>query len=241
MTPFQADQLDRWTKQIQDALAGNSGLREGLTDDEALPLVNWGAEQARTVAQRLAQAGEVAPDSEQIDNSAYTLGRLMARINWVVTYRNKKDAAWLTRTFAKINQLSREVFGPDAPVLSDDEIAAWIADHPNHSNAELLHELIARLTPKGAASPEAPPAAPPSPPAEPPDLAPPPAPPDTPDPAPPAPDTPQLGDRPAGPERNTSLLGRLLRALPTLPESPDEPAESDGNEDTPHPQGDEGL
>lgn len=229
MTPFQADQLDRWTKQIQDALAGNSGLREGLTDDEALPLVNWGAEQARTVAQRLAQAGDVAPDSEQIDNSAYTLGRLMARINWVVTYRNKKDAAWLTRTFAKINQLSREVFGPDAPVLSDDEIAAWIADHPNHSNAELLHELIARLTPKGAASPEAPPAAPPSPPA------------DTPDPAPPAPDTPQHGDRPAGPERNTGLLGRLFRALPTLPESPDESAESDGNEDTPHPQGDEGL
>jgi len=229
MTPFQADQLDRWTKQIQDALAGNSGLREGLTDDEALPLVNWGAEQARTVAQRLAQVGDVAPDSEQIDNSAYTLGRLMARINWVVTYRNKKDAAWLTRTFAKINQLSREVFGPDAPVLSDDEVAAWIAEHPHHSNAELLRDLIARLTPEGAASPETPPAVSPSTPA------------DTPDLAPPAPDTPQHGDRPAGPEHNTGVLGRLFRALPTLPESPDEPAEGGSNEDTPHPQGDEGL
>ncbi len=236
MAPFQADQLDRWTRQIQDALAGNSGLREGLTDDEALPLVNWGAEQARTVAQRLAQAGDVAPDSEQIENSAYTLGRLMARINWVVTYRNKKDPAWLTRTFAKINQLSREVFGPDAPVLSDDEIAAWIADHPNRSNIDLLRGLIARLTPEGAVPPEAPPAAPPEAPP-----APPPAPPDAPDTTPPAPDAPQHGERPAGSEPRTGLLGRLFRALPTLPESPDEPAEGDTTEDTPHPQGDEGL
>jgi len=128
-------------------------MREGLRDDEALPLVNWGAEQAAAIAQRLAQADAPPPDAEQIDMAAYTLGRLMTRITWLVTYRTKKDAAWLTRTFAKVNALSQELFGPEAPMLSDEEIAAWIADQPNRTNGELVNDLIARLTPQGAAAP----------------------------------------------------------------------------------------
>lgn len=161
MTPFEADPTAQWTRQIQDTLAGNSGMREGLLDDEALPLVNWGAEQAETVAQRLAQESASPPDAEQVALAAHNLGRLLTRITWVVTYRAKKDAAWLTRTFAKINALSQEVFGPDAPTLSDEEIAAWIAEQPGKSNGELILDLLARLTPAGAApataeSPEAP-------------------------------------------------------------------------------------
>ncbi|NLE50439.1 MAG: hypothetical protein GX613_03455 [Chloroflexi bacterium] len=152
MTPLEADTA-QWTKQIQDALAGHSGMREGLTDDEALPLVNWGAEQAGTVAQHLAEGDAPPPDNEQIANVAYTLGRFLTRLTWVVTYRAKKDGAWLTRTFAKINALSQELFGPDAPTLSDEEIAAWIAEQPNRSNGELLNDLIARFTPGGASAP----------------------------------------------------------------------------------------
>lgn len=150
MTSFEADRVQQWTRQIQDAIAGDSALREGLSDDDALPLVNWGADQAETVAQRLAAAAP-APDAEQVANTAYTLGRLMTRINWVVTYRAKKDAAWLARTFAKINALSREVFGPDAPTLSDEEIATWIADQPGRTNGELVRGLLARLTPAESA------------------------------------------------------------------------------------------
>lgn len=151
MIPFEADSTAQLTKQIQDTLAGNSGMREGLHDDEALPLVTWGAEQAGTVAQRLAQDGASPPDAEQVAMAAHNLGRLLTRITWVVTYRAKKDAAWLARTFAKINALSQEVFGPDAPTLSDEEIAAWIAEQPGKSNGELVRDLIARLTPAGAA------------------------------------------------------------------------------------------
>lgn len=156
MAPLGTDKTDQWTRQIQDALAGDSGLREGLNDDEARPLVDWGAEQAATLAQRLAQASP-PPDAEQVAMAAYTLGRLMTRVNWVVTYRTKKDTAWLTRAFIKINQLSQELFGPDAPTLSDDEIAAWIADQPQHDNGALVRGLLARLTPGSAAPAEAPP------------------------------------------------------------------------------------
>lgn len=155
MTPIEADSTTQWTQQIQDTLAGNSGMREGLDDDEALPLVNWGAEQAETVAHRLAQPDAPPPDDEQVALAANNLGRLLTRITWVVTFREKKDAAWLTRTFAKINALSQEVFGPDAPTLSDEEIAEWIAGQAGKSNGELVRDLIARLTPQGAAPDEA--------------------------------------------------------------------------------------
>lgn len=154
MTPLGTDQADQWTRQIQDALAGDSGLREGLNDDEARPLVDWGAEQAATLAQRLTQSSP-PPDAEQVAMAAYTLGRLMTRVNWVATYRTKKDTAWLTRAFIKINQLSQELFGPDAPTLSDDEIAAWIADQPLRDNGALVRGLLARLTPGGATPAEA--------------------------------------------------------------------------------------
>lgn len=153
MTPFEADSTAQWTKQIQDTLASNSGMREGLHDDEALPLVEWGAEQAETVAQRLAEAGAPPPDAEQVAMAAHNLGRLLTRITWVVTYRAKKDPAWLARTFAKINALSAELFGPDAPTLSDDEIAAWIAGQAEKSNGDLVRDLVDRLTPKSADTP----------------------------------------------------------------------------------------
>ena len=133
-------------------------------------------------------------------NQGYALARLMTRLNWLVTYRHKKDAAWLTRTFQMVNQLSREVYGDEAPTFSDEEIAAWLAGHGTRSNADLLSDLIARLTlpaPPGSA-PSAPPL-----PGRPPAASPPPEP----DSSPPAPVPPLPGRPPAAPqEPDTPLL-----------------------------------
>jgi hypothetical protein len=111
----------------------------------------------------MASPGVPEPSPEQVDGAAFALVRLMTRVTWLVVYRNKKDAAWLTRTFAALNQLSRELYGEDAPVFSDEEIAAWIAEHSHHTNQELVQGLIARLTPAsmgvsstGSESPDAP-------------------------------------------------------------------------------------
>ena len=153
MPSLQSDDLTHMVQQIQDALVSSDGVRDGLHDEEAIPLMEWGATCAQHVGTRLALPDTPAPDADQVGAAAYALTRLLTRVNWVVTFRNKKDAAWLTRTFATINQLSRELYGETAPVLSDDDIAQWIADHPNHTNADLIHDLIARLTPPSPAAP----------------------------------------------------------------------------------------
>lgn len=153
--------VDRWTKLIQDTIADSSGVREGLHDDEAMPLIDWGAARAEQLAARLASPGTPEPTEESVGETAYSLVRLMTRITWVVVYRRKKDAAWLTRTFNKINELSQEVHGPDAPTLTDAEIAAWIAGDDNRTNGELIADLIARLTPQAATASPPEPAAPP--------------------------------------------------------------------------------
>jgi len=146
----------RWAKQIQEAIASTSAVREGLHDDEATPLIEWGIAHSEHLGRRMAAPGVPEPTPEQVDGAAFALVRLMTRITWLVVYRNKKDAAWLTRTFAALNQTSRELYGDDAPAFSDQEIAAWIAEHPKHTNAELIQGLIAHLTPAAMSTPSIP-------------------------------------------------------------------------------------
>ncbi|WP_119065492.1 hypothetical protein [Aggregatilinea lenta] len=150
--PAEQNDSNPLTRQITDVIAESEKVRDGLHDDEALPLIDWGTAQAKALGAKLAapETPDVTP--EQAAETGYALARLMTRITWVVTYRSKKDADWLTRTFHKINDLSRELHGLDAPTLSDEEIAAWIAEQPGHTNAELIQGLTARLTP-GTPSP----------------------------------------------------------------------------------------
>jgi hypothetical protein len=156
---------ERWSRQIQDALADSAKVREGLRDEEALPFIDWGVAMAEYLGRRLVAPGAPEPTEEQVGNVAYALTRLMTRMNWLVTYRDKKDSAWLTKTFQMVNMLSQELHGDDAPTFTDEEIAAWIADHPNHTNGELLRGLVARLTPSALGAAPEPSEAPPVPPA----------------------------------------------------------------------------
>jgi len=156
MTPATPDDIERAAQLMQDTIVSSEKVRDGLRDEEAVPFVEWGLARARQLAARLATAGQLAADEEQIADQGYALTRLMTRVNWLVTYRHKKDAAWLTRTFQMVNQLSREVYGEEAPTFSDEEIAAWLAGQGARSNAELIGELVARLTPPSAPAPAGP-------------------------------------------------------------------------------------
>jgi hypothetical protein len=151
MPPTSPGDADRWAKVIQESLADTSAVREGLTDDDAIPLVDWGIICAQFLGQQLCLPGTAEPTQEQAGNLGYALTRLMTRLNWLVTYRHKKDAAWLTRTFQMVNQLAKELYGESAPAVPDDEIAAWIAAHAGQSNGDLLRGLIARYTPPALA------------------------------------------------------------------------------------------
>ncbi|MEW6578879.1 MAG: hypothetical protein AB1435_06750 [Chloroflexota bacterium] len=156
MTPLPPEDVERAARLMQDTIVSSEKVRDGLRDDEAVPFVEWGLTRARQLAARLAAAGRLADDDEQIADQGYALARLMTRLNWLVTYRHKKDVAWLTRTFQMVNQLSRELYGEEAPTFSDEEIAAWLAGHSARSNADLLRDLIARLTPPDSAPPAPP-------------------------------------------------------------------------------------
>jgi hypothetical protein len=143
-----------WAKQIKDQIADSSKVREGLNDDEAISLIDWGNQQAHTLAETMANTPE--PTTKAVDTKGYDLVRLMTRITWLATYRHKKDAPWLTQTFKTINQINQTLHGPNAPAFSDEEINTWLATHNQYSNSELIQNLMARLTspaPDPAASP----------------------------------------------------------------------------------------
>lgn len=159
MVPLQNDSSHApIARRIQDVLADSSKIREGLRDEDALPLVDWGIARADDLAARLAARPDT--NDEQIDQAAHTLQRLMTRVNWVVVYRDKKDEAWLSKMFQLINKLNRDLYGDDAPQLSDAAIAAWLADRSNHESGALIQGLLARLQPGGPAGSAAPPANP---------------------------------------------------------------------------------
>jgi hypothetical protein len=134
-----------WAKQIKDQIADSSKVREGLNDDEAIPLIDWGNQQANKLAETMANTPD--PTTEAVDIKGYDLVRLMTRITWLATYRHKKDALWLTQTFKTINQINQALHGPNASAFSDDEINTWLATHSQYSNSELIQNLMTRLTP----------------------------------------------------------------------------------------------
>jgi hypothetical protein len=146
------------SKQIQDTLVTNEKVREGLASDDALPFMDWGSAYADVLAERLAAPETPEPSEEQVNETAYALARLMMRINWLVTYLNQKDAAWLTQTFQMVNKLSRDLLGEAAPIFADDEIAAWLAEHRARTDRDLLQDFMARLSPPAPPMPENPPA-----------------------------------------------------------------------------------
>ena len=147
MSPLQDAEAQRWAERMQDTIATNSKVRDGLRDEAAIALVDWGATYAEHIAARMAAPDAPAPDTEQVENAGYTLTRLLTRLNWLVTYRRKKDAAWLTRTFEAVNALNRELYGEAAPAFSNEAIQAWIDQDDSRSEAEMVEDLIARLSP----------------------------------------------------------------------------------------------
>ena len=137
----------RWIEVFLESLADTAQIREGLHDEEALPLIEWGTRYAHLLAARLDAPDAPVADEEQVKMTAYTLVRLMTRLTWLVTYRHKKDAAWLTQTFQMVNKLSRDLLGSDAPVFPDEAISAWLAEHSSRTNGDLLQHLMTQMTP----------------------------------------------------------------------------------------------
>ncbi|RPI93905.1 MAG: hypothetical protein EHM39_12560 [Chloroflexi bacterium] len=144
-------------KRLQETFASNEKVREGLTDAEALTLLDWGIAYATALAARLAANPPTAQmTEEQIGEVGYTLTRLMTRMNWLVTYRTRKDAAWLVQTFQQVNKLSQELLGEQAPVISSEQIQGWLDYEIQRTNDALIQNLTAQLSPPEIAPPASP-------------------------------------------------------------------------------------
>jgi len=136
----------RLTAIIHDAIGSDASIREGLHDDAAIALMDWGRAQAAHVAARLA-AESPGADEETIGSEAGILARLMTTISRAVVYRHKQGDDWLVKVFKRLNKTSQRVYGANAPVMSDAQISDWIAGHAARSDDELLRDLLARFTP----------------------------------------------------------------------------------------------
>lgn len=156
--PLESPQsVSRWTAHIQDVVASDSSIREGLQDDDAIPLMDWGHAQAQQLAARMVTQAP-AIDEEAADAEAHVLVKLMTTISRAVVHRHAQGDDWLVKVFNRLNKTSQRVHGDDAPVMSDEAIAAWIATHKDRSNGELLRDLLARFSPpeSGATPPDVP-------------------------------------------------------------------------------------
>jgi len=155
MSPGDSEAIKRIVQVFADTIADSGKLRDGLTDDEAIPLVDWGLAYASAYAQAVTGSSAPLPSEQQISDQAYNLTRLMTGLNWVATYHDKKDADWLTKTLLMVNKLSQDLWGADAPVMPEDAIAGWLAAQQGRSVSDMLHDLMARFAPPTTKSPTA--------------------------------------------------------------------------------------
>lgn len=151
------ESVARWTAHIQDVIASDSSIREGLQDDDAIPLMEWGRTQAQQLAARMVTQAPTI-DEEAAGAEAHALVKLMTTISRAVVHRHAQGDDWLVKVFNRLNKTSQRVYGDNAPVMSDEAIAAWIATHKDRTNGDLLRDLLARFSPpaSGATPPDVP-------------------------------------------------------------------------------------
>ncbi len=135
-----------WGEQLRDAILENSAIRDGLTDDEAQPLIDWGLARAVEVTQGLDLMDEMDAEAryEELYNA---LPKLLTRITWVALYRADKGADWTTRTLEQLNEFNRTLLGDYAPQISPTAINAYAALTDGMEAGALVVELMRRLSP----------------------------------------------------------------------------------------------
>lgn len=133
-------------QRLRDAILENSALRDGLTDDQAQPLIDWGLALADEVGAKIDQMP--ADDLEtNYETYASALLKLMTRITWVATYRSSKGEAWTQDTLAKLNELNRTLRGESAPQISETTMHGYAQQIDGLDQGALVRELMQQLSP----------------------------------------------------------------------------------------------
>lgn len=116
-----------YVDKLKDALLDNSALRDGLTDEEAKPLIDWALRQADYVAASI-------ENDEDAEFKQTNLNRLVLYITRFTTRRlDGKDDEWVTKQLSRLNEFSTNIGGKTLP----DSVQAQLLHH-----AELSHEDV---------------------------------------------------------------------------------------------------
>ena len=141
--------MNPWAEQLRDAILSNSAIRNGIQDDEAQQLIDWGLQLAQEVTAGLTSM----PDniaSVRFQALSEALPKLLTRVTWVAVHREKKGPDWTMRTLNQLNELNQTLHGVDAPQLGEERMVD-IATAPAEPDVKtLIGNLIIDLSPQPA-------------------------------------------------------------------------------------------
>lgn len=133
---------------MADALLDNSAMRDGLTDDEAKPMIDFGMALANDVGDKL-EAHAKSPEFEAYyEDQRTAFVKIMTRIGWVAIYREKKGADWTVKTLKQINDYHQTLRGAEAPQLSPTIINAYAHQMDGLDKGAFVQDILNQLSPK---------------------------------------------------------------------------------------------
>ena len=130
MSPNLSSQND-YVNNLRDALLDNAALRDGLTDTEAQPLIDWALRQANYV-------GATIENDEDAEFKQTNLNRLVLHITRFTTRRlDDKDSEWVEKQLERLDEFSQNLGGN--PLA--ETVRQQLMNHANLSNTEVLRIL----------------------------------------------------------------------------------------------------
>ncbi len=135
-----------WTAKLHDTILDNSSITDGLTDDQAQPLIDWGLDMAVIVTQNFPSTPDPALE-DRFDELRADLPRLMKRISWICLYREKKGPEWTLKTLGQLNEMNQNLHGAHAPQIPPQEQEQLAHQQIGLDGLALIRHLMQRLTP----------------------------------------------------------------------------------------------
>jgi hypothetical protein len=142
---------NEWGQRLQDALLDNAAMRDGLTDSEAQPLLDWGLALAVRVTTGLEQRSKAEAEVRYEELYA-ALPKLLTRISWLTLHRAAKGPDWATRTLEQLNEFNRALHGDSAPQIPALLMTSYASAADGMARPDFIKALMDHLSPVAADS-----------------------------------------------------------------------------------------
>ncbi len=134
---------DKLRERAAESITGDPGLRDELTDAEAMPLIDWGVAQSVALAQRAARM----ESPEVLDDSLRNIRKIMKRINRLVGARVAGDLDGVRSNLDRLTHLSTKVYGEAIQPPNLPQVESFVAEQSALTNQQLIARLLAMFAP----------------------------------------------------------------------------------------------